>query len=153
MIGKMDSQETESARIRRLISMSTTDIAADIRKELKMQLPGWVFSVRCPHYGAIDISLISGPRQIFTRDYTESLLTGEKYPINGHLDIGNHFNPNWDNSITSVLTREAANILSKVFSICDRYNWDHSDLQSDYYDVHFYLSVEIGRWNKPYIVK
>jgi hypothetical protein len=147
----MDTTQ-ETARIRRLISMSTTDITTAIRAELKARLPGWVFSVKTPHYGAIDISLMSGPRQVFSRDYTESSW-GEKFPINGHLNIGNHFNPNWDSPITDVLTKEAADILSKVFSICDQYNWDHSDLQSDYFDVHFYLSVEIGRWNKPYIVK
>lgn len=146
------AQETETQRVTRILGMHMTDITAAIRAELKERLPGWVFSVKTPHYGSIDISLMSGPRQVFSSDYTMTSW-GEKFPINGHLNIGNHFNPNWDRPITDVVTQEAADILSVVFSVCSQYNWDHSDHQSDYFDVHFYLSVEIGKWNKPYSIR
>jgi len=31
-------------------------------------------------------------------------------------------------------------------------NHDRSDIQSDYFDVGWYKSVNIGKWNKPYEV-
>ena len=32
-------------------------------------------------------------------------------------------------------------------------NHDNSDLQTDYYDVGWYVNLQFGRWNKPYNVK
>ena len=32
------------------------------------------------------------------------------------------------------------------------YNYDHSDVYTDYFDRNFYLWLEIGKWNKPFIV-
>lgn len=29
--------------------------------------------------------------------------------------------------------------------------FDHSDLMSDYHHVDFYLDINIGKWNKPYV--
>ena len=29
--------------------------------------------------------------------------------------------------------------------------YNHSDAQTDYYDVAFYLSINVGNWNKPYV--
>lgn len=31
-------------------------------------------------------------------------------------------------------------------------NWDNSDLQTDYFDVGWYIDVNIGKWNKPYAI-
>ena len=29
--------------------------------------------------------------------------------------------------------------------------YNHSDTQTDYFDVAFYLSINVGNWNKPYV--
>jgi len=29
-------------------------------------------------------------------------------------------------------------------------NWDRSDSMTDYFDVGWYISIQIGRWDKPY---
>jgi hypothetical protein len=29
-------------------------------------------------------------------------------------------------------------------------NHDNSDIQSDYFDVGWYISINVGRWDKPY---
>lgn len=31
--------------------------------------------------------------------------------------------------------------------------YDNSDIQTDYFDVSHYIGVNIGRWNKPYILE
>jgi hypothetical protein len=30
-------------------------------------------------------------------------------------------------------------------------NHNNSDVQSDYFDVGWYIDVNIGKWNKPYV--
>lgn len=32
-------------------------------------------------------------------------------------------------------------------------NYDNSDSQTDYFDVGHYTSINLGSWNKPFIVK
>jgi hypothetical protein len=31
-------------------------------------------------------------------------------------------------------------------------NWDESDIQTDYFNVGWYVDVKIGSWQKPYKV-
>lgn len=31
-------------------------------------------------------------------------------------------------------------------------NHDNSDIQSDYFDVGWYISINVGKWNKPYVL-
>ena len=31
-------------------------------------------------------------------------------------------------------------------------NHDRSDIQTDYFDVGWYIDINVGRWNKPYIL-
>jgi hypothetical protein len=45
---------------------------------------------------------------------------------------------------------EALEFLSKLVPAMNLGNHDRSDIQSDYFDVGWYVDVKIGRWNKPY---
>ena len=31
-------------------------------------------------------------------------------------------------------------------------NWDKSDIQSDYFNVGWYIDINIGQWDKPYVI-
>jgi hypothetical protein len=42
--------------------------------------------------------------------------------------------------------------LTEVLEAMNGGNWDKSDIQSDYFNVGWYVEVNIGKWNKPYIV-
>jgi hypothetical protein len=44
----------------------------------------------------------------------------------------------------------ALKFLQEVMSIMNKGNWDKSDSQTDYFNVGWYVDVNIGRWNKPY---
>ncbi len=48
---------------------------------------------------------------------------------------------------------DAYHFLSEVIPEMNAGNWDKSDTQTDYFNVGWYISVNIGRWNKPYQVK
>ena len=40
--------------------------------------------------------------------------------------------------------------LRKIFAVMNDGNWDKSDVQTDYFNVGWYVDVNVGRWNKPY---
>lgn len=44
----------------------------------------------------------------------------------------------------------ARNFLSEVVAAMNVGNHDRSDIYSDYFDVGWYVYVNIGNWNKPY---
>lgn len=47
---------------------------------------------------------------------------------------------------------KALSFLKEIFQAMNKGNHDNSDIQTDYFDVGWYVDVNIGSWNKPYIV-
>jgi len=45
---------------------------------------------------------------------------------------------------------EAAKALEELNSAMNVGNHDNSDIQTDYFDVGWYITIDIGRWDKPY---
>jgi len=44
----------------------------------------------------------------------------------------------------------ALNYLQEVYELMQEGHYDYSDIMADYFDCSWYISIEIGRWNKPY---
>tara|TARA_Y100001972_G_C7407220_1_gene211301 strand:- start:117 stop:461 length:345 start_codon:yes stop_codon:yes gene_type:complete len=47
---------------------------------------------------------------------------------------------------------EALAFLSEVIPAMNVGNHDNSDIMTDYFDVGWYISVNLGKWDKPYIL-
>jgi hypothetical protein len=45
---------------------------------------------------------------------------------------------------------KAKKFLSEILQVMNSGNHNNSDIQSDYFDVGWYVDVNIGQWNKPY---
>lgn len=45
---------------------------------------------------------------------------------------------------------KALKFLQEIMAVMNQGNHDRSDIQSDYFDVGWYVDVNIGRWDKPY---
>ena len=45
---------------------------------------------------------------------------------------------------------DAKAFMQEVFAVMNSGNHDRSDIQSDYFDVGWYVDVNVGQWNKPY---
>lgn len=43
-------------------------------------------------------------------------------------------------------------IFTKIAAAMNTDNYDRSDSQSDYFDVGHYVDINIGKWDKPFIV-
>ena len=46
---------------------------------------------------------------------------------------------------------KAKAFLSELIPAMNNGNWDKSDIQTDYFNVGWYIDVNIGKWNKPYV--
>lgn len=45
----------------------------------------------------------------------------------------------------------AREFLNEVYRVLMTGNHNNSDIQSDYFDVGWYVDIRVGRWNQPYI--
>lgn len=48
---------------------------------------------------------------------------------------------------------QAAEFLKEVYAAMNAENHDNSDAQRDYFDVGYYVDINVGRWGKPYELK
>jgi hypothetical protein len=53
----------------------------------------------------------------------------------------------------SHFTGKSVKFLEEVITAMNVGNHDRSDIQSDYFDVGWYVDVNIGKWNKPYALE
>lgn len=68
-------------------------------------------------------------------------------PIEGCLDV-NHYH--YHNHFTG----KPLKFLEKIIPLMYGPDYfDHSDIQSDYFSCSHYISVKVGSWNKPYVLK
>lgn len=110
-----------------------------IREDLKEQFPNLSFSVK-KDSRKIYITLLSGNFKAFK---------AETYAEERGYDTVNSYHIESDPSLTD----EAKNVMKMVKEITQKYNYDNSDIQSDYFDVNFYLGLAIGNSDKPYQYK
>jgi hypothetical protein len=128
-----------------------------IRVALKKEFPQYKFSVTRDHWLGVKIAFMKGPRfaefEYFDR-YTHETKTGN---LDGHHQI----NASSMDTLTNFYGEENAKILNKVSEIAHtapgkaggKMYYDKSDAMIDYFDVAYYVSIHVGKWNKDYIVK
>lgn len=130
-------------------NISTKEVAANVRDELKKALPGWKFSVTYQSFAggsAIDLALMAGPEDV--------QVSGEGYhQLNQYCFMGDRglITRPWNNG--AQLTEKGWDVMEQATKILAAYHWDQSDAQIDYFCCNFYMRISIGKWNKPYTTK
>lgn len=117
-------------------SFSCKQIVEKVRTEIKEKFSSCKFSVRMPRYGSIAIALMQAPFEAFINPNEHTHEQVNQY----HLDKD------------EVLTPEAIQTMKGVYEIAMAYNHDRSDSMTDYFDVKFYLDLEVGKYDKPFVV-
>lgn len=91
-------------------------------------------------------------KQDFIKNYNKKVKDHAQHSFaheitDGYMQVnpyhyGNHF------------SGECKKILEEIITTANKagQNYNNSDIMSDYFDVGFYLDVNIGQWNKPYHV-
>lgn len=83
------------------------------------------------------------------RHHMSVVLTITSGPIDFDLDRGYaQVNVYW---LREHYTGKALEFLEKAYEILMQGNHNNSDIQSDYFDVGWYVDINVGRWDKPYV--
>lgn len=162
----------EQLTVSQKINYSTTSISKIARQALKKEFPNCKFNITTEYYSggsSITLSLMKAdfkvvkdvkdiPEEAFERlerlgRYTKDQVIIQQTKLYHQLNQY-HFNKeydaiDWNNGV--FLTEQAHKVLNRAVQIIQHYNWDHSDIQSDYFDVHFYLHVQIGKYDRPFV--
>ncbi|SRR5579885_2634418 len=109
----------------------TADRTKAIKKELTKKFPNLKFSVKNEHYTSVSVAITAGDV-----DFSD-ILDGRD-----HIQL-NHY---WIKDFYPAHSK----LLQQIFSIVNAGNYDNSDSMTDYFDVGFYVTMGIGRWDKPY---
>jgi len=151
------------------IHLGTKEIAKRIRGQLKEEFPECKFSVRIQYYSggsSVTVRLMEADRKIklrfdeipekalcsyyANRYTTEELKRAQERDYHQLGHFYSDYNPdNWNNGV--FLTYQGYMLLKRVEQIADQYNYDDSDIQTDYYSVNFSFSLDLGEWDKPFI--
>ena len=110
------------------------EIVALVRAWLKETYPRYKFSVTQNGYRSINIYLIKADFEAFTKE------SGLIYKDINHYHIGTD----------RTITERAREVMLNVCDFTMSYNYDNSDVMTDYFDTNFYLTLGIGRYDKPY---
>lgn len=124
---------------------------AGIQAELKSVIPSsWKWSLAVRHHSTIVLTIRSAPVDLVERltrgrcldsDWRPTILCEHHYTMNPY-----HWREAIDDGDNLVV------VFGRIFDALFRGNHDNSDSQIDYFDVGWYVDVEIGRWNKPFEV-
>ncbi len=126
----------------------TAKEVAVIRADLKDAFRGWKFKV-CLDSGhlGVRVHFMSGPVPL----YAYGPVDGWRNPCHRDASMAmkchqiNHF------YIKENHPEETALILNHVHAIITKEHWDETDSQIDYFNCAFYVHMEVGTWQKPYV--
>jgi curved DNA-binding protein CbpA len=117
---------------------SPKEVVDILRTWLKETYPRYKFSVTRNDYDSIGIYLMKADFEAFAKDsnYTSSKQI-------------NHYHIEKDTDLTD----RAREVMNNVFEFVNSYNFDDSDVMTDYFHSNFYLNMGIGTMIKPYKVE
>jgi len=123
---------------------------AAIKVELDKVLKGTgiKYSLGVRNHSTLVLNISIGPID-FIGNYLETvrLLPGSSYrdieKVPTYIDVNTyHYKDHY--------TGKALEIINACVKAMNQGNHDKSDSQSDYYDVGWYIDINIGKWDKPY---
>jgi hypothetical protein len=117
---------------------------AKIAAALKLVMPkGWKYSLAVRNHSTIICTIASAPFDLFAA-MTKS--PARDPATITHADLNPYY-------IREAFTDECvADVFEAIMGALNTDNYDKSDLQSDYFDCGHYVSLKLGRWDKPFAV-
>ena len=121
-------------------------IAPNVKAIMKKYNMKGSLSVR--NHSTLCLTIKSGSLDLIS-NYNETMADKPKSeywtPAKSEMSL----NPYWYNEHFSGKSLE---FLEELFTAMNDGNHDRSDIQSDYFDVGWYVNVSVGAWNKPFVV-
>ena len=113
---------------------SVKEIAKLVRLELGKAFPKYKFSITSE-----------------TNMMYISLIKADFHPLIDKNKTHEGVNQYWIDD-SKVLNEEGKKLFKFIKETTDRWNWDNSDSMTDYFDVNFYLDLNVGKWDKEFEV-
>jgi hypothetical protein len=145
-------------------SLSLKEIAKIVRGYVKDVYPTWKFSITT-HYASmcqeLYVAMMEGPEDIFDKEkiWEEARREAWRWPDRDSEEeiykrMLNHAYRDHIQQWTSYewFTEVAQKVLDDVRHLVQSYNRSDCDAMIDYFDVNFYTSFNIGKWDKPFKV-
>lgn len=132
---------------------------AYVSQELKKKIEPKVKEI-CKKYGIKARLAVSGHSTLVLNVQSGKIDFLESYNSLGRKEFRpSHYGPFVDATYIDVnvyhyqkhFDGKALAFLKEVICAMNTGNHDNSDPQTDYFDIGWYISVNIGRWNKPYV--
>ena len=106
-------------------------------------------SIAVRNYMTLVVNIKSGPIDFFGNFNDMAKDRNWQYPFprqeaKDSIDV----NPYWYHEHFDGVAKD---FLAELITAMNVGNHDNSDSQSDYFDVGWYIDVNIGKWNKPYV--
>lgn len=154
------------------VNISLVDIAKLIKQQLKKEYPNCKFSIQTEFYSmgcSLHINIMETnfklikPFEELSESAIRTYTQGNYYRTVDELKhlqskrhhqlssfIENEYNEDvWNNGV--FLTEQGFKLVKRIIDLTNKFNWDNSDSQIDYFDVKFYTHLNIGRWDKDLI--
>jgi len=118
------------------------------KKQIKVELDkvlkgkGFKYSLGVNHHSTLVLNIWAGPID-FIGNYNNTKRNENDKCSKSYIDV----NVYW---YQEHFTGEALELLKQVLPVLNAGNHDNSDSQTDYFDVGWYVNVNIGKWDKPY---
>ena len=128
--------------------ISKEDVTA-IRNELKATFPKFTFGVRKMHGGSngVDVTIKAGPT-----DFSDCFRAND----NGHAQINQYHTHMYGKhqKLFDAIHKIIRTAPIKGDGYWKNKGWyDNSDSMIDYFDTAYYISMNVGSWNQPYVKK
>lgn len=116
------------------------DKKAKVKAELKKVIPSaWRWSLAVEHHSTLCLTIAAGPRE---------LAISPRYGEETHRNLNPFYlDKDYPNN------PELQETFKKISVAMNTDNFDNSDIMTDYFHVGHYVSIQIGKWNKPFIVQ
>jgi hypothetical protein len=102
------------------------------------------------HHHSTLVLTISRGKLDFIGNYNETGVANRGHwsrgfdPANNSIQVNTHHTD-------SHYSGKVRDFFNEVIAAMNVDNWDHSDIQSDYFSCGYHISVNVGKWDKPYI--
>lgn len=92
--------------------------------------------------GKIDLM---GQVNAISKEQSERRYPNFKWTPSEYCDV-NHYHLDWWDGYP-----ETKAFLTELVAAMNVGNWDKSDIMTDYFDVGFFVHINVGKWNKHYV--
>lgn len=113
---------------------------AKIMAALKAVVPAdWKWTLAVQNHSTIVMTIRSGPEDLLAKVSNPNAVNS------GHASLNTYY---IHDAITDDKLRP---VFVKIVEALNTDNHDNSDIQTDYFDVGHYVTLNIGQWNNPYL--